>query len=30
MLDGEWRDKKPKNWWRNWKMRRQLHYYKLW
>ncbi|NNL56292.1 MAG: CDP-glycerol--glycerophosphate glycerophosphotransferase [Pseudomonadales bacterium] len=30
MLDSAWRDNKPRNYWRNWKMRRQLHYYKFW
>lgn len=30
MLDSKWKDKKPLNIWRNWKMRRQLHYYRFW
>lgn len=29
MLDSGWKDKKPANIWRNWKMRRQLGYYRF-
>ncbi len=29
MLDSGWQDRKPANFWRNWKMRRQLGYYRL-
>lgn len=27
MLESDWQDKKPANFWRNWKMRRQLKYF---
>ncbi len=29
MLDSGWQDRKPANFWRNWKMRRQLGYYRF-
>jgi CDP-glycerol glycerophosphotransferase (TagB/SpsB family) len=29
MLDSGWQDRKPANFWRNWKIRRQLRYYRL-
>jgi len=29
MLESNWKDKKPSNYWRNWKMRRQLGYFRL-
>lgn len=29
MLDSGWQDRKPANFWRNWKMRRQLSYYRF-
>ena len=29
MIDSNWQNKKPANRWRNWKMRRQLKYFKL-
>ncbi len=30
MLVSDWQDRKPANLWRNWKIRRQLKYYKFW
>ena len=29
IIESNWQDKKPANHWRNWKMRRQLNYFKL-
>jgi len=29
MIESNWQDKKPSNFWRNWKMRRQFGYFKL-
>lgn len=30
LLESGWQDRKPANFFRNWKMRRQLHYFKCW